>query len=74
MLLAEVAAYLKKVQASQEDIDRKDQANRLDLQLEARMLGKAGQEQVSRCARHLNSCYGVFSRHFLPLVTVSPLF
>ena len=46
MLLAEVAAYLKKVQASQEDIDRKDQANRLDLQLEARMLGKAGQEQV----------------------------
>jgi hypothetical protein len=44
----EVAAYLKKGQASQEDIDRKDEANRLDLVLEARMLGKTAQEQILR--------------------------
>jgi hypothetical protein len=43
---AEVAAYLKKGQESQKEIDKLDEMNRLDLELEAKWLGKEAQEQV----------------------------
>jgi len=43
---AEVAAYLRKRQESQKEIDRTDQDNRYELWSLARIFGEAGQEQI----------------------------